>query len=543
MAKAELSIELEKADRRYVPGETIRGKLRVRVDSDCRCDALTIERQWRTHGRGNRSSGGAIRHDLFQGDWRAGEYVYPFQFEAPAWPRTYHGHYLNVDWYLNARADVPWAIDPKAEEEILVEAGPERFVPDTCFPAETVVSTGAHPLQAGCPTIFGLMFVLIGLANLPIGIFFMVPGFIVAFLGLRNVLAEMKIGSVKLEVEPLSAEPGGAVRVVLSMVPKSALLLNEATVKLKGIEQVVSGSGTKKTTHTHTLHEAQASLSAKQGIVAGRPVRLETLLELPASAPPSFEAASNKLIWSLNVHLDIARWPDWTHDVALRVLPMPSGEAVLAAEARTGVPATARSAALGQAPVSPPPLPAASEPLEAWPAASEPLEAWPAASGTSASAEGWPAEAASEPVSAGRRDAADLPPQPPAEFAAPAAGAGGSELEAVLRRLAAAPAYGPQRDAILAEVAGHSFPLTMEVDRVEWLSGLDLPAAMQGGRALIGKAQGCEPTLAVRFPAARNAEIEALRRGARLDVQARLAGWDRLFDRPLFDAAGGPAAG
>src|SRR4051812_37999520 len=116
MSTCELRIDLDRPDPVYSPGEPIRGRVEVRAEADCRCRRLTLTREWRTHGRGNRAAGGRLELGLFEGAWRPGEVaVYPFELDAPSGPFTYHGHYLNVDWYLRARADVPSAPDPVAE--------------------------------------------------------------------------------------------------------------------------------------------------------------------------------------------------------------------------------------------------------------------------------------------------------------------------------------------------------------------------------------------------------------------------------------------
>jgi hypothetical protein len=99
------------------PGELIRGQVQVDVDSDCRCDGLSIQVFWRTHGRGDGDEGKGETIQLFQGLWSAEEEsAYAFEFEAPKEPATYHGHLINVDWYVVASADIPWGIDPRSRE-------------------------------------------------------------------------------------------------------------------------------------------------------------------------------------------------------------------------------------------------------------------------------------------------------------------------------------------------------------------------------------------------------------------------------------------
>ena len=60
MAKCELWIQPERPDRTYRPGDTVAGQVHVRVTDECRCDDLTIQLQWRTHGKGNRDEGPAV---------------------------------------------------------------------------------------------------------------------------------------------------------------------------------------------------------------------------------------------------------------------------------------------------------------------------------------------------------------------------------------------------------------------------------------------------------------------------------------------------
>ena len=124
MSKCELEIVFDNDKREYHVGDTVKGKVNVKVNASCQCDKLTLDHQWRTHGRGNRAQGRVDSENLFSGQWDTpGTYAYPFELILPAGPLTYRGHHINVDWYLNARADIPWAIDPKAEEEVILTRG------------------------------------------------------------------------------------------------------------------------------------------------------------------------------------------------------------------------------------------------------------------------------------------------------------------------------------------------------------------------------------------------------------------------------------
>ncbi len=96
------------------------------------------------------------------------------------------------------------------------------------------------------------------------------------------------------------------------------------------------------------------------------------------------------------------------------------------------------------------------------------------------------------------------------------------------------------REAALQAALGRRYAFTLDIRDVAWTSGLFLPSEIQGGRTAAGTLQGSETEVAVRFPAGRNAEIDALGRAEErprlLPVTATLSQWDELYRRPLLDA-------
>lgn len=341
MSKCDLKIELEEPRRTYRPGEPIKGSVRVEVDANCECEGLTLARAWRTHGRGNVSSGEPATEVLHRGPWYAGEtHRYPFEVPAPPGPFTYHGHYLNVDWYLTARADIPWALDPKAEEEFLLAppAAPtsptERAQPDQGPAADPQALFTKVGLVMGC--VFGAVGLTVGaigvtsaLADgdleswlmLPFGAVFALVGGGVAYMAIRNSLAERKLGPVRFAVQPARCVPGTALRVTLACSPRASGEILGITATLHGYERCVSGSGSNRRTHTHSLHERAISLCGGRSFSAGDDLALEGELRLPDDAPFSFESGSNDLIWSVSASIDIAGWPDWSSTCAVTVRP------------------------------------------------------------------------------------------------------------------------------------------------------------------------------------------------------------------------------
>jgi hypothetical protein len=342
LSKCDLEILLDRPDRAYRPGATIRGMVGVTVNKDCTCNGLTLTREWRTHGRGNRSRGGKEADVLFEGEWKAGEqHVHPFEIEVPDGPLTYHGHHLNVDWYLDARADIPWALDPKASEEFVVLPGqrPPRhrgplFVPGRHNTGQGVAGAVFGMAFAGFGSVFlfGMSCVLCSgevggsdaLFMLP---FFLIPlvfvavGVGIAFSSVRNRLAARRLGEVEVSLTPEVVTGGEVVQVEVRFTPRASFTLHGATAELKAREEVVSGSGTNKRTHTHGIFERTRVLCEQRELEAGHPVVLQGELQIPRDPAPSFAASSNRLDWKVKILLDAPGWSDWSEEHLVGVSP------------------------------------------------------------------------------------------------------------------------------------------------------------------------------------------------------------------------------
>jgi hypothetical protein len=144
---------------------------------------------------------------------------------------------------------------------------------------------------------------------------------IVAFFLLRQRLARRKIGPVEFTVDPPRRRAGEKAAVGVRFQPRQFLRLNGIWVRLSGTEIAVSGTGTNRTTHRHIVHkETIALLEAGKSLFPGEPVELETLLELPEDAPPTFSFGDNQLRWTVDLKIGIPRWPDYTEDRTIRVV-------------------------------------------------------------------------------------------------------------------------------------------------------------------------------------------------------------------------------
>lgn len=326
MSKCDVNISTQATN--YKIGETVKGKVTIEVDKECQCDKLILQKYWSTHGKGNRASGVKEELNLFQGTWQPGKYEYPFSFVLNDGPFSYHGHYINVDWYLNAQADIPWSIDPKDEIEYILEKS-DTDQTDS-LPAyefhnkqSNTLDLNKYPLLR----LFPLIFVIAGIlmiyfqGDLFIGGVFTIVGTVIFYKLIQSSIAERKLGKVKCELLENILRPGDDLHFSISFEPASNVTINTASVRLVGKEVAISGSGTNTTTHSHTFHSEEMPILMQGSFSGGMPVRDKRRLKVPAGAAASFTASDNRLEWQLVVNIDIPKWPDWENSLSITVLP------------------------------------------------------------------------------------------------------------------------------------------------------------------------------------------------------------------------------
>ncbi len=322
MAKCDLTIELDDPDRLYAGGETISGVVRVQVDADVNCNGLEVKSVWRTHGRGNVATGDCDSATLYTGRWTAGESAeYRFELAIADWPPSYHGHYLNVDHYIDARAKIPWGLDPKASALFTMRpaCGPED--------AKVLRKVTEIPGIVGCLigiAVIGFfipfVFMLASLGSFAF-LFALVPLIGGVFWFLRWFLPKYLLGEVNYRIGAEHAVPGDSVDGELIIRPRKNVSINGITLTFQAREQCVSGSGSNRTTHKHVLFEREEILQEATTLSAGQEHQFPFSVALPADAPYSIDLDDNDLIWSTICRVDIPRWPDWKQELPLSVVP------------------------------------------------------------------------------------------------------------------------------------------------------------------------------------------------------------------------------
>lgn len=333
MSRCNLLIEMMDPDATRGPGDKVQGFVQVDVDRAVTCRGLHIILRCRTHGRGNTWKNQVIDEIAYVGEWEPGdELVYPFEFEVPNGPVTYHGAILNVIWEVYAYVDIPWAFDPETQAEFTVVRGEARPSqgPNS---AMMVRDLGAMspPGTAWVPLVgFSLFFLCSSVVMFTIDSAFLAfctvsigaVGMLVLTLvagALRNAMATRKLGEVSFEAMPVEIEAGESLACVARMHPPAAAKINGASLSLVCQEVVVSGSGTNRTTHTEEVLRERIVLAGARTIEGE--TTWEAALRIPENAAATFYAPDNKLEWRVEFHIDVPWWPDFMKGLRLSVAP------------------------------------------------------------------------------------------------------------------------------------------------------------------------------------------------------------------------------
>jgi len=337
MVRCDLSVHFDRESRVYFPGETVHGFVQVEVDGEVRCEDLTIETFWRTHGRGNTDEGEKRAWSLSQGEnWFPGDEIrLPFEFQVLGRPVSYHGKLVNVDWYVRARADIPWKLDPKAEEDFLVDPHPV----DAPRPEELEWREGARPEGTATPrqtAVIAAVFFAVGCVVLYMGMrdgglmvkcvggAFMFFSSLIAISSVRGLIAARKLGTVRVEFRPLRTCPGGRVLCRVRFQVLGGVQLRGVHAELRCIEQAVSGAGTDRHTYTEELYASEEDWSGPEFLTPGEEFEASGEFLIPADADYSFRADNNTVAWRAKVSVDVHNWPD--HVTESRVLVRPTAD-------------------------------------------------------------------------------------------------------------------------------------------------------------------------------------------------------------------------
>jgi hypothetical protein len=321
--KADFKIEFDKKEHVYTAGNTVSGKVTISPLESFECRDIIVSIYWSTHGKGNRDK--KELETISSGSQRlvAGkDIVIPFSCQLPCSPLTYHGTYINIDYYVKAKIDIALKSDPSFEKDFLVSQGTEYFPSSKSLYGKKKLSAKS---AVKTPIVFWIIgiILLIVLAILFIGVWYIfVALFIISiYRPVMNKYAMKKTGKITVEAGDGLIHPGKKLPVTLFFTPAADLNLNCAKAKLLAEEKAVSGSGTNTTTHTFKLVEESFDLPIEKHIRKGESVKCKFDLPIPDIAAYTFDTSDNSVKWRLALHIGLDRWPDWKHTIDLTLCP------------------------------------------------------------------------------------------------------------------------------------------------------------------------------------------------------------------------------
>ena len=346
----ELEVIFDREDRLYKFGEVISGKVVLRPESDWTYSKIWITNRLQTHGLGYRDRGKEIKVILVEDKifLKAGECMeLPFRFNAPDGPETYHGHLLNVDWYLTAHAQGGFLNRIENQQQFLLQA---------CDPTEAVILRNkeilpedfpARSIEVESPTES----LLEGITGLPwggililitVGIFIyiflddppFVP-FIIYFLSIcLLIISKMTLSLLKktfkrkLEigevwVDPTTVWRGGAVHCHVDFIVKRDFHLRCITASISTQERVLFDGGEYVGTG-ESIKEIFGRIYTQpfnHDLSEGRRISFDCDLPVSSAAPATFSTAHNHVEWSVTMKADIKGWSEWEKTFPITVLP------------------------------------------------------------------------------------------------------------------------------------------------------------------------------------------------------------------------------
>jgi hypothetical protein len=502
MSKCQISITFDRGDRVYYGGETVSGKVRLLVDQQTKSNGVKLTHRWKTHGRGNSDSGPPEEIVLVEPrTLQAGEqFEFPFEVISPTHPVTYRGHLVSIDHYIRVDVDVPWARDPFAEDEYELRPGnrPELFTGErnkvvslTAQPAATNVGPVVKIILWGLLAFIIVVVAMTALFLLPIILI------VVGFIWVKKKALKSRLGEVEVSVPHVVVAPTEDWTFGIRFTPRKSFVVNSICAELIAEESATSGSGTNKTTHKHKVLTERHVLREGGPVQIEDPVDEKMTITFPDTRAYSFELSNNSLKWTINFHIDMPGFPDWTHTQPLQIVPLK----FLGDQAQLSL-ASAKPSIKGSS---------GSRPSAA-------VVDLSSLTGTTS---------AVAPV-----DRTSPPPLPRDIVNSSSDSTPPETIEELLSLLEPAGRNSAQRSLILEAAANEIYDITVIIDRISTSFGMtDAAPEFSNGKTVIGQIAGTQKPVEIIAPESMNSELESFRRGDTWQTSITITGWDSLYNR------------
>lgn len=306
MSKCDIAIELDEPDKELRVGERVTGHVRIVTDRDTTCRGIYVGCVIRSDIPVGKTEQRGEVVNLFSGNITANQpMVLRFDIPTCAGPGNYRGVHLDIGHHVEARADIPWAIDPSVRRPIGVISG------DT----EPVLAT--EPIGKGGWTralsaLFAIGFILsnfVGMGRMQIGWLvgagLVVGLLLIVFWSLFVVLPKWRVGRCELTLREPKLSPGDWLQGSFLITPRTSVMPQTIAIRLTLAEQWTVGSGDEQRTERLPIYSRDLVLLERPQLVGGMPKRIEFATRLPPIAAYSATLERCAVSWSLETDVAI----------------------------------------------------------------------------------------------------------------------------------------------------------------------------------------------------------------------------------------------
>jgi hypothetical protein len=372
MQSLELTIDLDRPDARYRPGETVSGRLRVAHGTRSFGRSLVLALRWEARGQGDVDRGAERTLVLAEADADISGGAFPFALEAPLGPLSYTSRTLAIEWLLEARLAVRSLVGEVVTRRIIVEADPDGEPPplagdqlesvrqraqttlglpagaplDRATVERLVIDKEVERKQAPGPIGCGpLLWVWWLVAALPLAwsaageyaTFERIMGFVCGGVSLV-VVVSMVVSTIRerrarhrlaleVNVSPRVVRPGGSILCTVRVFPGDATEISSIEATLIAQELAYGSDIDGPTRSCIEIHRTTIVMATARRLASSAPETFDARVEIPPDAPGSFESAHNRVDWEVRVTVHVPRFPPLDQQLGLVVHPVNAARA------------------------------------------------------------------------------------------------------------------------------------------------------------------------------------------------------------------------
>jgi hypothetical protein len=306
MSKCDIAIELDQPDKELRVGDRVIGHVRIMTDRDTTCRGVYVGCVIRSDIPGGKTEQRGEVVNLFSGNITANQpMVLRFDIPTCMGPGNYRGVHLEIGHHVEARADIPWAIDPSVRRPIEVVAGDTEPI----LGSEPIGKGGLKGALGALVAIGFVLSNLVGMGRMQVGwlvgIGLVVGLLLLVFWSLFVLLPKWRLGRCELALREPKFSPGDWLRGSFLITPRTSMMPRTIAIRLTLAEQWKVGSGDEERTERLPIYSRDLVALERPQLVGGMPKRIDFATRLPPIAAYSATLDRCAVSWSLEADVAI----------------------------------------------------------------------------------------------------------------------------------------------------------------------------------------------------------------------------------------------